>query len=253
MQRTEPLLRPNGNAVASPRAQERDATRVLRQLAVYYCAPTSLYVLLLIAAEVDRESRPDAQTPTRTLQWFDFTFRRLGTFFPFAALLLYAFGARGHSAKRAVSARSMLLMLFLPLTAVRFVVYMMLQSSESMPTMSDHVFLAMSVSAMLQTLLLASSAESVSTEASAAPGASASADAPSTTGAGGVAIYANVQRFSFMASRSFSLVVIFLLLANSFITFRYHHTLRENAGAVLAGGALFQLPAAAWSLQNITR
>ena len=201
-------------------------TRAARLVALHFLVPAALYALLLLAAEADRARRPDARTSPTALRWFDSSFRRLGSVYPFAVLPLHALGARARAGAPPLRARAMLA-LFVPLTALRLAAYLLLQSAAA-PIMSDHVFLAMSVSAMLQTILLAEAA--------------ADADKGDAEEGGGVCS---------VVSRLMSVVIVILLMANSYVTFRFHHTLRENLLAVLAGAAAFQLPAAAWAWREL--
>ena len=201
---------------------------VLHYLYQYYGAVVIFYFLLLTLAELLKHlsdsSHNGAEDAPNILRWFDRMFRSpLGPVFPFIVYFLCIetsteFGRQSMKDIRKLSRKSMI-GLFITLTFIRLVIYLATVSLKIRSLMSDHVFLAISISAMVQTVLLVSlltmklnfSVNLVEQQAVKVK----------------MKGLAQWKTYCHSIGIVLGIAVIFLLCANSFVTFRYYHDFSE--------------------------
>ena len=181
------------------------ASRVLAVTVSYFVIPSLLFVVVFLAAEISVAASSGDEKPPRGLAWFDVVFRSwMGPLLPFIAAALCLISP--------VTRRDIFVFIA-SLAAVRLVVYLLLRLITTQALMSDHAFFALSLSASAQTVLYVSRSSSSSLlQAESMPSRS---------------VWSTHARVCRIMGEAMCIVLILLLVANTYITFRYYHNASE--------------------------
>ena len=210
---------------------------IVSYMVLCYGSIVMLYVLLLALAEVFSDAAAahevGSHKPPKLLRSFDRLFRSpLGPLCPFVAYFVCLGTTPQSQQHKTKSFRprprlASLLALFITLTVVRLLIYEAILSLRITGLMSDHVFLAICISAMLQTVVLLS----LLTKAQSANTNTTSANKTTTNNDTDIDRSSDIkdmwqQRVSIIGV-CFACAIILMLSANSFVTFRYFHDFSE--------------------------